>query len=81
MAETLTIRNTTTSDAGTNVTVTDVTGSPNHILDFVIPKGFDGEDGADGVIGPTGPQGIQGVQGIQGPTGPTGPKGNSCCDN
>lgn len=56
-ADTIEIGTTTTGDAGTNATVTDTAGSPNHILNFVIPKGFDGEDGA---IGPTGPTGSTG---------------------
>lgn len=51
IAETITIRNTTTGEPGTNASVTDVTGSPNHVLDFVIPKGFDGKDGATGPTG------------------------------
>ena len=50
-ADTITIRNTTTGDPGTDASVTDTTGGANHILDFVIPRGFDGEDG------PTGPTG------------------------
>ena len=65
-AETITIRNTTTGDPGTDASVTDVTGGPNHVLDFVIPRGFDGEDGVDGATGPTGPTGATGA------TGPTG---------
>ena len=65
-ADTITIRNTTTGDPGTNASVTDVSGGPNHILDFVIPRGFDGEDGEDGEDGATGPTGATGA------TGPTG---------
>lgn len=60
IAETITIRNTTTGEPGTDAQVTDVTGGPNHVLDFVIPKGFDGEDGATGSTG---------VTGVTGPTG------------
>ena len=51
VSDTITIRSTTTGEAGNNAQVIDVTGSPNHILDFIIPRGFDGE------IGPTGPTG------------------------
>lgn len=29
--------------AGTEASVTDTTGSPNHVLNFVIPRGFDGD--------------------------------------
>lgn len=56
-AETLAVGTTTTGEAGTNASVTDSGGSPNHVFDFVIPKGFDGEDGATGPTGPTGPTG------------------------
>ena len=74
-ADTITIRNTTTGDPGTDASVTDVSGGPNHILDFVIPRGFDGEDGQDGATGPTGPTGATGATG---PTGPTGSTGATC---
>ena len=43
ISETLTIRNTYTGAPGTSAKVIDVTGSPNHVLDFVIPKGADGK--------------------------------------
>ena len=68
-ADTITIRSTTTGEPGTAASVTDVSGSPNHILDFVIPRG------ADGAVGPTGPTGPAGAAGVTGPTGPTGPAG------
>ena len=55
--------------------VTDSGGSPNHVFDFVIPRGFDGEDGEDGATGPTGPTGPTGATGPTGPTGPTGATG------
>lgn len=71
-SDTITIRNTTTGDAGTSAEVTDVTGSPNHVLDFVIPKGFDGKDGVDGATGPTGATGLTGPTGATGLTGATG---------
>ncbi len=67
IAETIAVGTTTTGDAGTDASVTDTTGGPNHVLDFVIPKGFDGVDGEDGVTGPTGATGPKGA------TGPTGP--------
>lgn len=73
-SDTITIRNTTTGAPGTNAAVIDVTGGPNHVLDFVIPKGFDGTNGINGATGPTGPQGLTGATG---PTGPTGPAGNN----
>lgn len=49
-SETITIRNTITSDDGI-ASVIDVSTNENHILDFIIPKGDKGD------IGPTGPAG------------------------
>ena len=75
---------TTTTDPGTNASVTNVGTDDNVILNFNIPKGetgpigpqgIPGTEGPTGPTGPTGPQGLQGLQGIQGPTGPTGPTG------
>ena len=75
---------TTTTDPGTNASVTNVGTDDNVILNFNIPKGetgpigpqgIPGTEGPTGPTGPTGPQGLQGLQGIQGPTGPTGPQG------
>ena len=54
---------TTTTDPGTNASVTNVGTDDNVILNFNIPKGE------------TGPIGPQGIPGIEGPTGPTGPTG------
>ena len=75
---------TTTTDPGTNASVTNVGTDDNVILNFNIPRGetgpigpqgIPGTEGPTGPTGPTGPQGLQGLQGIQGPTGPTGPTG------
>lgn len=75
---------TTTTDPGTNASVTNVGTNDNVILNFNIPRGETGPIGPQGIpgiegpTGPTGPQGLQGLQGlqgIQGPTGPTGPTG------
>ena len=75
---------TTTTDPGTNASVTNVGTNDNVILNFNIPKGETGPIGPQGIpgiegptgpTGPTGPQGLQGLQGIQGSTGPTGPTG------
>ena len=72
---------TTTTDPGTNASVTNVGTDDNVILNFNIPRGETGPVGPQGIpgtegpTGPTGPQGLQGLQGIQGPTGPTGPAG------
>ena len=72
---------TTTTDPGTNASVTNVGTDDNVILNFNIPRGETGPIGPQGIpgiqgpTGPTGPTGPQGLQGIQGPTGPTGPQG------
>ncbi len=44
-SDTITVRYTITGEAGTSAQVIDTTGSPNHTLDFIIPKGEKGEDG------------------------------------
>lgn len=83
---------TTTTDPGTNASVTNVGTDDNVILNFNIPRGETGPIGPQGIpgtegpTGPTGPQGLQGLQGIQGPTGPTaietyGRKYNTSTDN
>ncbi len=72
----ITVGVTTTTDPGTNASVTNVGTDDNVILNFNIPKGETGPIGPQGIPGtegPTGPTGPQGLQGIQGPTGPTGP--------
>lgn len=69
---------TTTTDPGTNASVTNVGTDDNVILNFNIPKGETGPIGPQGIPGtegPTGPAGPQGLQGIQGPPGPAGPAG------
>lgn len=71
-AATITVGTTTTTDPGTNASVTNVGTNENVILNFSIPRGNVGPNGLQGATGPTGPQGIQGVAG---PTGPTGPQG------
>ena len=77
----ITVGVTTTTDPGTNASVTNVGTDDNVILNFNIPRGETGPIGLQGIqgptgpTGPTGPQGLQGLQGIQGPTGPTGPTG------
>lgn len=75
IAETITIRSTTTGAPGTPATVTDISGGPNHILDFVIPQGIKGEPGVAGATGAQGPVGARGATGEGGPMGPTGPAG------
>lgn len=41
-AETITIGTVTTGAPGSDASVIDDTGGLNHVLDFVIPRGFDG---------------------------------------
>ena len=70
-ATTIDVGTTTTTDPGTNASVTNVGTNENVILDFTIPRG------ATGATGPTGPQGLQGVTGATGPTGPQGLQGET----
>ena len=65
-ATTIDVGTTTTTDPGTNASVTNVGTNENVILNFSIPRG---------ATGPTGPQGLQGEVGATGPTGPTGAAG------
>ena len=46
-SETITIGNTTTGEPGTEANVIDRTGGPNHVLDFVIPRGSNGNSTND----------------------------------
>lgn len=74
-AETITVRNTNTGEPGTDAAVIDVSGSPDHVLDFTIPRGATGPQGPAGAIGATGPQGESGPQGPAGPQGEQGVTG------
>lgn len=62
--------------------VTNVGTDENIILDFKIPRGFDGidglpgEKGEQGIPGPEGPKGEQGIPGEKGEEGPPGPQGD-----
>lgn len=85
-ATTIDVGTTTTTDPGTNASVTNVGTNENVILDFTIPRGETGAtgptgpqglQGAIGATGPTGPQGLQGETGATGPTGPTGDSGET----
>ena len=67
---TITIGTTTTTDPGTDASVTNIGSDENVILNFAIPAGDVGPTGPTGDIGPTGPTGDIG------PTGPTGPAGD-----
>jgi len=74
-AATISVGTTTTGDAGTDASVTNVGTSEAAIFNFTIPRGDAGATGATGATGPEGPQGIQGETGPQGPQGDTGPTG------
>ena len=73
-AATIAVGTTTTGDAGTDATVTNVGTNSAAVFNFTIPRGL---TGATGETGPTGPQGPQGLQGAQGDTGPQGPQGET----
>ena len=72
---TIAVGTTTTGDAGTDATVTNVGTSSAAVFDFTIPRGATGATGATGPTGPTGPEGPQGATGPTGATGPEGPQG------
>lgn len=57
ISETIQVNETFTVDAGYPAEVRDIGIAPNHVLDFVIPRGM---TGATGNTGPTGAQGLMG---------------------
>ena len=63
------IGETLAGEPGTKPEVIDRGDKENHILDFIIPRGMDGQKGE---IGPQGPKGEKGDRGEIGPTGPEG---------
>lgn len=71
ISETIEIGSVITGTPGSEAEVKDITGSPNHILDFVIPRGDVGPKGDKGDTGDVGPRGLPGQIG---PTGPAGPE-------
>lgn len=74
---TITVGRTTTTEPGTNASVTNVGTPSNAILDFNIPAGATGPIGPQGIQGPAGPTGPAGPAGPQGNTGPAGPSGTT----
>lgn len=74
---TITVGTTTTTEPGTNASVTNVGTPSNAILDFNIPAGATGPIGPQGIQGPAGPTGPAGPAGPQGNTGPAGPSGTT----
>lgn len=81
VADRITIGSTVTVAPGTPASVQDVTGSPNHLLNFYIPQGATGPAGPQGAAGPAGPIGPAGPQGVTGATGVTGPTGAAAAVN
>lgn len=75
---TVTVGTVLTGASGSEAQVNQSGTAADVVLNFVIPRGLQGERGPAGQTGPmgmTGPAGPQGIQGIQGPQGQTGPKG------
>ena len=66
----------TTSNPGTNVSVTAQTSGTTTTFNFSIPKGETGAQGIQGAVGPKGETGAQGPQGLKGETGDKGEKGD-----
>ena len=76
---TVTVGTVLTGASGSEAQVRQTGTATDVVLNFVIPRGLQGERGPEGQTGPmgmTGPAGPQGIQGIQGPQGQTGPKGD-----
>ena len=73
---TITVGTTTTTEPGTDASVTNVGTAENVILEFTIPAGVTGPTGDIGPTGPTGPTGDIGPTGPTGDIGPTGPTGD-----
>jgi hypothetical protein len=78
ISPTVTVGTVLTGASGSEAQVNQ-TGTPsNVVLNFVLPRGVQGERGPAGATGPmglTGPAGPQGIQGIPGEQGPVGPAG------
>lgn len=62
---------------GDTASVTNTGTSQHAVLDFVLPRGLQGEQGVQGPKGDTGYQGPQGLTGPQGPKGDKGDKGDT----
>lgn len=75
ISETIEIGSVITGTPGSEAEVKDITGSPDHILDFIIPRGDAGPKGDKGDPGDIGPRGLPGETGLRGEIGPTGPAG------
>jgi hypothetical protein len=78
---TVTVGTVLTGASGSEAQVSQTGTSTDVVLNFVIPRGLQGERGPEGqtgpmgMTGPAGPQGIQGIQGPQGDKGDPGPQG------
>lgn len=75
IASAVTIRVGTTTE-GDTPNVSNSGTNTDAILDFVLPRGPQGEVGPQGDTGPQGPVGPQGDTGPTGPQGPAGPQGD-----
>ena len=75
IGETIEIGSVITGTPGSEAEVKDITGGPDHILDFIIPRGDVGPKGDKGDTGEIGPRGLPGETGLRGEIGPTGPAG------
>jgi hypothetical protein len=78
ISPTVTVGTVLTGASGSEAQVSQTGTSTDVVLNFVIPRGVQGERGPAGAIGPmglTGPAGPQGIQGIQGPQGIRGERG------
>ena len=71
----LVINSTSTLAPGSNATVTDVGSPGSSLLNFGIPRGYQGNQGATGAQGAQGAQGNQGTIGTQGSQGSQGFQG------
>ena len=74
---TIAVGTTTTTEPGTEATVTNVGTEEDVVLAFSIPEGETGPTGPTGATGEAGPTGPTGATGEIGPTGPTGPTGTT----
>lgn len=70
ISETIEIGSVITGTPGSEAEIKDLTGSPDHILDFIIPRGDAGPKGDKGDTGDIGPRGLPGETGPAGPAGP-----------
>lgn len=71
----ISVGSTTTSDPGTQASVTNTGDDTEAVLNFTIPRGDKGDPGTQGAPGPKGERGETGPQGEPGPQGEKGDPG------